>query len=441
MRPLPVVVATAGGWGRAVLIATCTALVSGLLLVAVSMSRLSTPGNVGWESPSFRATHLMAPLADPGTRGGTIFAVVLLTLPVLALLNQGVRLGTVARVRRYDALHVAGATPSDLRRWAALEVGAPAAAGAVLGMGVWWLLQELLGRRLADRGTGAIVPPETGPGLWALLVVVVVAGSGALVGTWSVHGRGTPRDVRFPLRWAMPLVLGVLLLWWSSRIGDADSRLVLAVPAIVLLLSGVTGLAPWLTGRTARVLTKHTRSAPALLAARRLVDDPRPAARAALAAGAGGLTIGVLGGLMADLDALGSDPHDEHYQAMKLVAVLTVVGFLLIAVALAIHIADSVVSERRAYAALSAVGFSTRSLLSALHWEALVATLPVAVLGALLGAGGFPLLAHVDGPWLRWGALALSATVLTVVLSTFLAAALVAPVVRSATLSETLRTE
>jgi hypothetical protein len=441
MRPLPVVVAMAGGWGRAVLIATCTALVSGLLLVAVAMSRLSTPGNMGWESPSFRAARLMAPLADPGTRGGTIFAVVLVTLPVLALLNQGVRLGTVARVRRYDALQVAGATPSDLRRWAALEVGVPAAAGAVLGIGVWWMLRELLGRRLADGGTGAIVPPETGPGLWALVVVVVVAGVGALVGAWSVHGRGTPRDVRFPVRWATPLVVGALLLWWSSRMDDADSRLVVTVPAIVLLLSGVTGLAPWLTSRTAQVLMRRTRSAPALLAGRRLVDDPRPAARAALAAGAGGLTIGVLGGLMADLDAIGSDPYDEHYQAMKLVAVLTVVGFLLIAVALAIHIVDSVVSERRAYAALSAVGFSTRSLLSALHREALVATLPVAVLGALLGAGGFPLLAQDGGPWLRWGALALSATVLTVVLSTFLAAALVAPVVRSATLSETLRTE
>jgi hypothetical protein len=116
-------------------------------------------------------------------------------------------------------------------------------------------------------------------------------------------------------------------------------------------------------GLAARGLVRRARSAPTLLAARRLALDPRPAARAALAAGAAGLTIGVLGGLMADLSGE-AYPSAEHYQAMKLVLVLTAIGFVLIAVALAVHVADTVLGERRAYAALGAVGFSTRALLS-----------------------------------------------------------------------------
>jgi len=441
MRPLALVVATAAGWGRAALIAACTALVSGLLLVAVAMTRIVSPGNLGWDAPEFRAGGLMAPLADPGTRGGTVFGVIVLTLPVLALLNQGVRLGTTARLRRYDALGVAGATRSDLRRWAALEIGAPAAVGAILGIGMWWLLRELLGRQLADRGVGAIVPPDNGPGPWTVLVVILVAAAGTLVGARSVSGRRTGREERFPLVWLAVLVLGAVLMAWSARVGSRVEPQFMQVPALVVVLVGVTGLAPWLTGRTARAAAHRARRAAVLLAARRLSLDPRPAARAGLAAGAGGLTVGVLGGLMADLSQQSSGSYDEHYQAMRLVAVLTVVGFLFIALALAVHIADTVVSERRAYAALSAAGFSPRSLLSALRWEALMATLPVAVLGCAIGSFGFPLLAGEEGPWLAWDTLAVAGTVLATAVSTFVAAALVGPVVRAATQTGALRTE
>jgi hypothetical protein len=232
----------------------------------------------------------------------------------------------------------------------------------------------------------------------------------------------------------------VALLLWSFHVGSDVEPQFLAVPALVVLLIGIAALSPYLALLAARGLVRRARSAPTLLAARRLALDPRPAARAALAAGAGGLTVGVLGGLMADLVGETSSA-DEPYQAMKLVLVLTVIGFVLIALALAVHVADTVLGERRAYAALSAVGFSTRALLSALRWEALMATLPVALLGALIGSGGYSLLADEDGPWLKWSALALVGTVVSAVASTFVAAALVAPVVRSAVTTGSLRTE
>lgn len=441
MRSLGLVVVTAAGWGRSVLIAVCTALVSGLLLVAFSMIRIGGSSDVVGGSIELRATHLMAPLADPGTRGGTVFGVVLLTLPVLALLNQGVRLGTSARLRRYAALAAAGATRRELSGWAAIEVGVPAAVGSVLGVGVWWTLREVLGRDLADRGIGAIVPPDTGPGPWALLVVVAVAAVGALVGALSARTFRPARELRFPRAGAAAFVLGALLALWAARQGSDVAPQFLMVPALVAVLVGVIGLAPWLTGLTARAAATRARSSAALLAARRLSVDPRPAARAALAAGAGGLVLGVLGGLMADLIVMNSGSNDEHYQAMKLVAVLTAIGFLFVGLALAVHIADTVVSERRAYAALSAVGFSTHTLLTALRWEALMATLPVAVLGCLIGSLGYAGLAGGAGSWVRWTALALVATIIAAVAATIASAAFVAPIVRHATSTGALRTE
>ncbi len=442
MRPLALMVVTAAGWGRSALIAACSALVSGLLLVAVSMTRIAGAGNVGWDSPAFRATHLMAPLADPGTRGGTVFAVVLLTLPVLALLNQGVRLGTTARLRRYDALTVAGATRRELRGWGALEVGAPAAAGSVLGIGVWWVLREVLGRGLVDNGFGAIVPPYTGPGPWAVLVVAGVAAIGVLVGARSLRTVRTARETGFPLVASGLFVIGALLLVWAAREGSSSgSSQLLIVPALVGVLVGITGIAPWLTVRTARAAAVRARSGAALLAARRLSVDPRPATRAALAAGAGGLTLGALGVLIADVADTTSGPYDDQLQTMRLVAVLTAIGFLFVGLALAVHIADTVVSERRAYAALSAAGFTTHALLSALRWEALMATLPVAVAGSVVGSVGLAVLAEVHGPWVPWSIAALAATIGAVIAATFASAALVAPIVRGATGSGALRTE
>ena len=98
MRPLAITVALAGGWGRAVLVAGTTALVSGLLLAAISMLRL-------WEHSGWLPDErVLGAVRDPGTRPGAILGVLLLTLPLVLLLDQAVRLGTTARRRRFAAL-------------------------------------------------------------------------------------------------------------------------------------------------------------------------------------------------------------------------------------------------------------------------------------------------------------------------------------------------
>ena len=110
-----------GGGPRAVLIALCTALVSGVLMVALTVVLFT------WSS-SREQEQVSNLVADGGVRGGYVFALLLICVAPLALLRQVLRLGTATREQRLAALRLAGATPADVRRLSALEVGLPALA-------------------------------------------------------------------------------------------------------------------------------------------------------------------------------------------------------------------------------------------------------------------------------------------------------------------------
>jgi hypothetical protein len=132
---LALVLTRSAGVGRAALVAGCAALVTALLLVAVAVLRL----------PDEPEEALFNIVADPGVRPGTLLAVALLTVPPLLLLHQAVRLGTPARERRLAGLRLAGATPGDVSRIGAVEVGAPALVGGLAGMLLYRMLRAVLG--------------------------------------------------------------------------------------------------------------------------------------------------------------------------------------------------------------------------------------------------------------------------------------------------------
>ena len=67
-------------------------------------------------------------------------AAFLLTVPVLALAAQALRVGSVARDRRMAALRLAGATPRDVRMIAAGEASFAALAGVAFAGPVYLLL-------------------------------------------------------------------------------------------------------------------------------------------------------------------------------------------------------------------------------------------------------------------------------------------------------------
>lgn len=403
MIRLALVLTRTGGWPRMLLLAGCTAVVSALLLVVVALLRL----------PANPDELLFDLVASPGTRGGTAFAGVLLTVPPLLLLYQAVRLGTAARERRLAALRLAGATPAEVRRLGAVEVGVPALAGSTAGVGLFALLRLVLGGRppsgppgtlWMEPATGlgvptvALVPTSVAPTWWQLVLVVVgVASAGVAVGLLAsrrvvVSPLGvTRRQAPPPPRpWGLLALLAVVVLAVVALpLGVAPT--LVAIVMVALAVVGVLGLTSWTAYRVGRYAETRAGSAAMLLAARRLVAEPRPVGRAAAAVGAIAMVGGGAGAVLADLVAMHSHPGqgsvDPFYLvSLGLLGVALLVSLLVAAGTLAVHSVESLLDRKRSMAALAAMGASVRDLERSQRFEAMLVALPMGLAGALLGA-------------------------------------------------------
>jgi hypothetical protein len=374
------------------LLGSCTALVSTLLLVVVAFARLP-------ESPDEVLFNLVA---DPGTRAGTAFATALLTLPPLLLLYQAVRLGTAARDRRLAALRLAGATPGEVRRLGALEVGVPALAGSLGGIALYWLLRQVLGgspAQVAFDSNGYVstlslrlVPTSVAPQWWeALLVVLGTTVAGVVVGARAARGvvvtplgvsrRQSPAP---PRPWGLLLLLAsVLLVPVALTLGSLSAVAPLAIVGLAIL--GAISLAPWAAYRAGRFAESRTASPARLLAARRLVADPRPAGRAAAAVGAIALVSGGGAALAADL-MMSNNDDPFYYKSLALVAGALLVALLVAIGTLAVHSVESLLDRKRSVASLVALGMPLDELESAQRWEARLVAMPMATAGVLLGS-------------------------------------------------------
>lgn len=443
MKPLALIVVRAAGLGRATLVVASTAITSGLLLVAVSMARLSWDDSWGG--------NLIAPIADPGTRPGAMLGVLLLVLPLLLLLDQAVRLGSTSRQRRYAALAVAGATRSDVRRWAALEVGVPAAVGSVLGVPVWLLLRYLLTVLPNQHLRAGLVPTEVGPGWWTVAVMAAVTAYGVLVGRRAgarlADSLGRSRGLQPPPRpWVALSLLAAAVLFFSGYVSlYGRSEIVDEVSpfaSVLCAVAGMAALAPWAGYRAARTLSTRVTTGAGLLATGRLSADPRPAGRAAAAVGAVALTGGVIGAFIPEAQSSVGDYSGlrELLIPVAVVAGCAAVVLLVIAASLAVHSTETLLERRREMAALVATGVPPATVAKAQRLECLIATVPITVAGALLGGLGFGVAAGLDAITLAYVAIATVTTTVLVLLAVWATTRLMRPWVLQAVDPDQLRT-
>ncbi len=459
----------AGGWPRTLLVAACTAATSGLLLVAVAMLRL----------PQSPQEHLDPLVAETGNRAGTAFGVVLLTVPVLLLLYQAVRLGLAARERRFGALRVAGATPAEVRRLGALEVGIPSLAGGLLGVGVYALFRALLGGDPLDSislreiqqgystGLTELVPVSVAPSWWQFAVVVTgIAAMGAFLGwrtsrrvaltPWGV-ARGAPE--RPPRPWGvLALAASPLPVAWAvanpypvpaGAMGEWSPPVASALPwiaAAALAVLGIASLSSWTAYRVGRAVARHARSAATLLAARRLVAGPRAPGRAAAAIGGIALATGGLVGFSVE-SVRGHAPAASLVGTYIGTTAVVMLPTLAVVASLAVRGVESVLDRRRVVAALSASGVPLSVLGRAQCREAAMVAVPTALCGVVLGVlatSAFILADGSDPRAVRARLAVLISVVTTAVLvwvAVLVATGLVRPWLRRAADPEHLRTE
>ncbi|MEV0717180.1 FtsX-like permease family protein, partial [Asanoa sp. NPDC050611] len=225
----------------------------------------------------------------------TLFTVMLsvvaaaLIFPVLIFIGTATRLSAARREQRFAAMRLIGATPRQVSLLATVESTVAAAAGALLGLGVFFAIRPGLAE---IPFTGATFFPHdlalTAVDVLAVLVGIplgaAVAGRLALrrvrISPLGVSRRVTPKP---PRAWRLiPLLAGVAeLAWFVGRKPETtDGQTFAYLAGAVLMLIGLVLAGPWLTMRAAQLVAGHAQRPAALIAGRRLADDPMAAFRA-----------------------------------------------------------------------------------------------------------------------------------------------------------------
>jgi hypothetical protein len=213
-----------------------------------------------------------------------------LLLPVLIFIAAATRLSAARREQRFAAMRLAGATPRQVSVISAVESAVAAIAGAVLGFGLFFALRPViapfpfsgqpfftsdLSLSLADVAVVAIGVPV------AAAVVARLALRRVQISPLGVSRRVTPAA---PRAWRLiPLLVGIGELAVFVPIGGrrtTPGQIEAFLPGFLLILAGLMIAGPWLTMAGARVMARRARRPAALIAARRLTDNPRAGFRA-----------------------------------------------------------------------------------------------------------------------------------------------------------------
>ncbi|MEU8978612.1 FtsX-like permease family protein [Streptomyces sp. NPDC048309] len=373
-------------WWRVTLTVVGAGLATGFGLAAVAVASLD-----GQYDLSF-ADGL---LDQPGERSGVVLALLLLLVPVLGFLGQSARIGAVHRDRRLAGLRLAGASPAQVRRIAALETGLACLVGsAVVTVFCALFLLDAWRRPPAAVWVGFALITVAVPVLGALVSALALRRVIASPLGWVRRVR--PTGVRGPglaflLATLVILITGVALAPRSFG-GFATAPLLVFT---VVILTGVGAV--WLSGAgarfTGRYLAARTGNPATLIAAERLRDDPWAAARTHAAV----LLVTVVGtGFMGIrqvlLDDLNGRDHGMFAENMSfyttgidLTGAAILVALAITLSSLAVGTAESLATRRRGLAAQVAAGVPQAVLGRALLMET---ALPLAPAVALAGVGG-----------------------------------------------------
>ena len=221
-----------------------------------------------------------------------ILSVVALAMlaPVLIFIATATRLSAARREQRFAAMRLVGATRKQVSLLAATESTVAAVLGVAAGFGIFFLLRTpvagipFLGEPFFPADMSLSLPDILAVAI-GVPVAAAVAARLALrrvhISPLGVARRTTPGP---PRAWRMlPLLAGLAELGFFVVHGTPASpggELWALLPGFLLIIVGLVIAGPWLTMAAARVMARRTSRPAALLAARRLADDPRAAFRA-----------------------------------------------------------------------------------------------------------------------------------------------------------------
>src|SRR6266851_1020462 len=247
-----------------------------------------------YASPALAALLRTVPrdeLADrfPGSLAGTIGDAAL-TGPDELVVYVGytpARLSAARREERYAAMRLVGATPRQVSVVASVDAAVSGLFGVAVGIGIFALAQPALAGAsfIGIRYFADTVTPTAAEYIGLLVAVPVVSAVASLlslrrvqISPLGVSRKATPPA---PSVWRLaPLLAGVALFVAGLAVTTPKSVGAPAYPGLLIILIGLVIAGPWLTVQAAHLFSLLTRDASALLATRRLADNPKGPFRA-----------------------------------------------------------------------------------------------------------------------------------------------------------------
>jgi hypothetical protein len=213
-----------------------------------------------------------------------------LLFPVLIFIATATRLSAARREQRFAAMRLVGATPGQVTVISAVESTVAAVIGVAAGFGVFYAVRPVLapipftGVPFFVRDLSLNLPDVL---LVALGVPLGAAAAARLalrrvnISPLGVTRRITPRP---PAAWrVIPVLAGLGELGYfvaAGRPASTAGQILAYLPGILVTMAGLVIAGPWLTLHAARVLAGRAQRPAALIAARRLADNPHTAFRA-----------------------------------------------------------------------------------------------------------------------------------------------------------------
>jgi hypothetical protein len=379
---------------RRMMIGASAAIGTSLLLLAAYAElggTVPTGSNYGTRAPRGRLAPLVA---QPQNRIETAVAVVLLTIPLIALIVQAMHVGQLARDRARSALSLAGATPQDLRRLGAWETATAFAWGGVVAGPAYLILRRLLSV-LPVHGLHLIPAVSWELRLSWLGVVAALTLAGAAAGGIQ-HRRvqigplGVGRAVSRSKQWLRAVLACFLAIYVPLHL-DPFERVMgdflpfVLVVEVVLVMTAAAASITWCTSRT-RPNRFRADQAVELLAAAQRRGYPDAAGWVGAVLFVCGLALYVeVASLVShafDNDTLAGDAMFYAGPTLLGIAAVTVAVAVTVA-ALSMRTADHLTTARRAVAATAALGVEPNRLL-AVQGRVLTATAVPATLAGYL---------------------------------------------------------
>jgi FtsX-like permease family len=213
-----------------------------------------------------------------------------LLFPVLIFIGAATRLSAARREQRFAAIRLVGATPRQVSVISAVESIVAAIVGVAAGFSLFFLLRTPLA---AVPFTGAPFFPSdlslSPVDILAVAIGVPVAAAAVArlaLRRVQISPLGVTRQVtpRAPSAWRLiPLLAGLAELAYfvaAGHPGSIGGQVQAFVSGFLLIMAGLVIAGPWLTMVAARLMARRARRPAALIAARRLADNPRAGFRA-----------------------------------------------------------------------------------------------------------------------------------------------------------------